>query len=803
MRSIAGLCLFIFLPLQVNSQNLLLRDSQTTLPLEAAVIFSESLNKFTTTDSRGRTDISSFRGAHDITVRLLGYKTHAFTWEELEEKQFMIFLETEEISLDEIVVSATRWQQKLRDIPSKITTIGRRDIILNNPQTAADLLGINGNVFIQKSQMGGGSPMIRGFATNRVLITVDGVRMNNAIFRSGNIQNVISIDPLVIENTEVLFGPGAIIYGSDALGGAMNFYTLDPKLNPYGKNIVTARTMGRFSSANLEKTAHASVTGGFKKWGFVTSLSLSDFGDLKTGKHGPDIFLRPEYVTRVNNRDTVVKNPDQRIQLHSGYGQANFLQKFKYSPASGLDLHYGFYYSNTTDVPRYDRLIEYNNQGNLRDGDWYYGPQKWLMNVVSAVSTRPSALHDQMRTVVAWQLFEESRHNRNFGSNNLNHRYEKVNAWSLNTDFDKMLDERKSLRYGAEFILNHVGSEAIRENIANGSLSPLSTRYPNGSEWYSAAAYVGLLNRVNREITLQTGLRYNLVGLEAEFDKTFYPFPFDAASLLQGALTGSAGIAFKPTNDWQLNLNLSTGFRAPNIDDVGKVFDSEPGNVIVPNPYLKPEYAWNLDAGIIRIINNKVKLDLAAFYTLLDNALVRREFLFNGQDSIIYDGNLSRVLSIQNAANARVYGLQAATEVKLGSEWTLVSRITWQSGEEELDDGSTAPLRHAVPLFGITRLTWTKKRLKTEIYAHYQGRITFENMPPSEIAKPHLYAADDNGNPYSPGWITLNLKTLYQANGYLQLCAGLENITNTLYRPYSSGISAPGTNLMLAVRASF
>jgi hemoglobin/transferrin/lactoferrin receptor protein len=94
-----------------------------------------------------------------------------------------------------------------------------------NPQTSADLLANSGHVFVQKSQLGGGSPMIRGFSTNRVLITVDGIRLNNAIFRGGNVHNVISINPFNIEKTEIILGSGSVIYGSDAIGGVMNFYT--------------------------------------------------------------------------------------------------------------------------------------------------------------------------------------------------------------------------------------------------------------------------------------------------------------------------------------------------------------------------------------------------------------------------------------------------------------------------------------------------------------------------------------------------------------------------------------------------
>lgn len=115
----------------------------------------------------------------------------------------------------------------------------------------------------------------------------------------------------------------------------------------------------------------------------------------------------------------------------------------------------------------------------------------------------------------------------------------------------------------------------------------------------------------------------------------------------------------------QLTFNLSTGFRSPNIDDLGKVFDSTPGSVTVPNPDLAAETAYNAEVALTRVWGNVLKLDVAAYYTYLKNAMVRRPFTFNGQDSIVYAGELSRVEAIQNAAKATVYGFQAAVEARL------------------------------------------------------------------------------------------------------------------------------------------
>ncbi|HRG07009.1 MAG TPA: TonB-dependent receptor plug domain-containing protein, partial [Cyclobacteriaceae bacterium] len=259
--------------------------------------------------------------------------------------------DTTKTYLDEVVVSVNRWEQNQREISTRVTKITPAFIQLQNPQTSADLLGLSNQVFIQKSQLGGGSPMIRGFATNRILLVVDGVRMNNAIFRSGNLQNVISLDANSIQNTEVVFGPGSVVYGSDAIGGVMNFTTLTPTLSNGGTKF-SGNAFTRYASANEEKTGHVDFSIGLKKWAFVTSITKSDFSDLKMGSDGPVEYTRPDYQVRdENGNDIAVTNPDPNVQVSSGYNQFNAMQKIRFSPNANWDFNYGFHYSKTSDVP--------------------------------------------------------------------------------------------------------------------------------------------------------------------------------------------------------------------------------------------------------------------------------------------------------------------------------------------------------------------------------------------------------------------------------------------------------------------
>lgn len=802
MRLIVLIWLVLLLRVTSQGQVLTIQDQVTHQPLIMVTVQSKSPPLTTVTDTKGQADISAFEQADSIYIRYVGYKSLAFTYAQLKAKQFKLRLAENNISLHAVVISATRWQQEKGNVPSKITSINPREIMLHNPQTAADLLNISGEVFIQKSQLGGGSPMIRGFATNRVLLTVDGVRMNTAIFRSGNLQNAISLDPFATESTEILFGPGSVIYGSDAIAGVMSFYTLSPKLASDSEPLVSGSAVGRWSSANAEKTGHFDFNFGLKKWAFVTSATYTDYNDLKMGSSGPAEYLRPEYIQSINGKDETIVNPDPRVQVHTGYRQLNLMQKIRFSPNKEWDINYGFHYSTTSDFPRYDRLIRYRG-ATLRSAEWYYGPQEWMMNSMNMKLVSDNQAYDKLSINLAHQFFEESRHDRDLNRPMKYNRTEKVHAYSLNLDFEKALSQKHLLSYGTEAIYNKVYSTGEDENIDTGKLVPGPSRYPDGSDWSSYAAFMAYSFKASEAVSVQTGLRYSHFLLNAAFDTTFYPFPFTSANLNEGALTGSAGFVYSPISSWQVSSNFSTGFRAPNVDDIGKVFDSSPGMVVVPNPVLRSEHVYNVDVSTAKTFGDFLKVDGTVFYTFLDDALVRRAFALNGLDSINYAGELGQVQALQNAAHARVWGIQAGVEVKFLKGFGFSSRINYQEGEEELDNGSTAPLRHAAPWFGVSRLTFTANRFKAEFYALHNGELSFSELAPEEQEKDYLYAIDGNGNPYSPSWITLNFKALFKITDYLMASAGLENLTDRRYRPYSSGIAAPGRNLILSLRASF
>lgn len=793
-------CFLVTLTLQGQQIKVLI--DHTTDPIAGVAVYNPNKTKSAVTDLNGIVDLDKFSDSETIYFQHISYVLKTIKKSEIVGIN-SIYLELSIHGLDEIVVSASKFQQSKRDIPQKIANVNSQSIEFSNPQTSADLLENTGQVYIQKSQLGGGSPMIRGFSTNRLLITVDGVRMNNAIFRGGNVQNVISIDPFSIQNTEVTLGAGSVIYGSDAVGGVMSFYTQKPKKSYTDSLLFDMNLVTRYASASNEKTGHIDFNFGLKKWAFFTSMSYTYFDDLKMGKVGPDDYLRPEYVVTNNGVDVIVNNNDPLTQKFTGYNQINLLQKVSYEPYDNLFFDLGLYYSTTSDYPRYDRLIRYRGD-NLRSAEWNYGPQRWFManaNVMK-LSSR-SNLYDKLNATVAFQNFQESRWDRDFQSNIRNIREEAVDMYSFNLDFEKTISSRTELFYGIEYVYNSIMSYGNEENISTHTVLPTVTRYPNGSSWQSAAVYTSIKYKPNPKFVFQSGLRFNHVASKANFEENnvFLNLPFESNKTIAGAVTGTAGVSWSPNNLLQWKLNASSAFRAPNIDDIGKVFDSEPGSVVVPNENLRPEYAYGGELGLRLNGNNKFILDLNTYYTYLDNALVRKDFSLNGNTEILYDGELSNVQAIQNASKAWIYGFEVGLQINFNKQFKLTSQYNIIGGTED-DQGIEVPVRHVAPNFGNTHFVWSTDKFKIDVFANYNSELSFNELAPSEIEKDYIYALDENGNPYSPKWYTLNVRTQYQINASTSLTASLENITDQRYKTYSSGIAAPGRNLILSLKYS-
>lgn len=698
--------------------------------------------------------------------------------------------------LEEVTVVSSRFSEKKNLVAQHVQLVSEDRLRrLNAPSTAEVLMQTPG-VFVQKSQLGGGSPVIRGFEANRVLLVVDGVRLNNAIYRAGHLQNAITLDNNSLERMEIAFGPSSVSYGSDALGGVIHFYTKRPEIN---KTAVSA--FSRYASAAEEKTGGFSFNLGKHTWASFTNLTFSDFGDLRQGANnaqpGTASWKRPFYVVRQGDQDKIVNNRDHNIQKQSGYQQIDLLQKFLFKNNDQLSQLINLQYSTSSNIPRYDRLAQIQNS-NPAYGEWYYGPQQRLLASYQLSLSGHTGWFNRSNITVAFQNVEESRHDRRFNSLNLNNRRENVDIFSLNADFNKAWIKH-DLSYGLEVSHNHVKSSAYQLNINTLERTRLDTRYPDGgSQVFSAAAFLSHRYEISPRFSISEGIRLSHSNLHSTFnDQTFFPFPFNSVQQNNNALSGNVSLIYKPSAGWKISGLGSTSFRAPNIDDLSKVFESVPGKIIVPNPDLKPEYTYNTELGIAKTFNKRANFNISGFYTWYRNAITTQPFLFNGQATLNYKGQLSDVTANVNAGRAYLYGLSAdlstqlfaSLRVKTSATYTY-ARITSSSPRQPLD--------HIPPFFANGSLAYQQDRLETEFFVQYNGPKELEDYNPN--GEDNLVQATATG---MPSWYSLNLRGGYHLNSSIKIQIGLENILDRNYRVFASGISAPGRNLILSVRGNF
>lgn len=787
-------CILFLLSFTSYTQNTFTIDDATGKPIADVFIYHENKEDVAYSDQKGMADIAHFPSGlvffqhpsyHEKSIAYLG-------------NDLTVSLKEKIVSFNEVIVSANKWEQEEKDISQQIMTVDKKTIAFQNPQTSADALAGSGQVFVQKSQLGGGSPKIRGFAANSVLLVVDGVRMNNAIFRSGNLQNVINIDPNALESSEVIFGPGSVIYGSDALGGVMDFHTITPKWSTDNTADVVANGLLRYSTAAKERTGHLDVSLSQKKFTFFHSTSFTAFDDLRAGgNRSGDYkgeFERRFYAQRINGVDQLVQNSDINVQKFSGYNLFNTISKLKYRLSPSTDISYGFYYSTTSDIPRYDNLTRPTSGDSLRFAEWSYGPQQWQMHNLKLNLYESNVLFNQARVTLAYQQFGESRNDRSFGDDRLRTRTEHVAMYSAAMDFDKELP-RSHVYYGIDFYYNDISSDGFRQNILTNEISPTSSRYPdNGSSFTSTAAYTSLVNKLTDQITLNSGIRFNMTQLSASTSDD-QALAINAASidLTNTALNGSLGIAMNLNPSNKISYHVSTGFRAPNVDDVGKVFEVGE-SLVVPNPDLKPEYSLSYELAFQRK-TDRLLFKAVAFHSRLFNSIADGSYELNGTNTITLESDTLDIFSKVNIGNAEIYGGSLLLSAEFLDHWVFSKSISYTGGKDISND---EPLRHTTPVFGKASIRYQKKKFLSEFYLTYNGNRSANNIPLSEIDRKY-YLYTSNG---SPAWYTLNLKSSYQVNDFLKVNAGVENILDKHYRPYSSGISAPGRNFMIALRAS-
>ena len=729
------------------------------------------------------------------------------------------------IELDEVVISAGNFYEKKRNVVQRIDVISEKTIRNTNAQNTGDLLIQTGKAFVQKSQQGGSSPVLRGFEASRILLVVDGVRMNNAIYRSGHLQNIITTDQNSFSSLEVMQGPASTTYGSDALGGIIHMRTKDPVLSTNNKIHSTGSGFMRYSSANREKTGHFDISIGGQKFAWFQSWNYSDFGDMRMGRQYPDRYpnfgRRTHYIQTINGRDTVLRNADDRVQRFSGYRQWDIIQKLLFVPNSKQRHLLNFQVSNSSNIPRYDRLQDIRN-GQLRFAEWYYGPQKRLLGAYEFQYKGRGWLED-FKINLNYQDIEESRYTREFRRyDRFDARIEHVKVAGFTVASRRKWNQQE-LIIGVDGQFNRIQSRASRTNLRTGEIRPLDTRYPDGRNRMNHFGLYAqhIYKSRNGKLVLNDGIRLQYSQLSSQIENNLLNLPVTSVRQNNFAITGNIGANYQLSTQTTLRSLIATAFRAPNLDDLAKIFESSTAarQVVIPNANIKPEYTYSVELGVVHQLASGIRVEVLAYHTWFRNALVKAPFQLNGADSILYDGVLSQVLANQNRNRARVWGIGTELNWKIHEGLQLTSSLHFTQGRFQTRPGEksavyerqpngtyqlvqkqvrTKPLDHIPPVYGRTALDYTRGKWQSSLFALYNGwkRLDQFNADGEDNAQ---YATPDG----MPSWVTLNWRMGWQCHPNWLLQVGVENIFDRNYRYFASGFSAPGRNISLSVRANW
>ncbi len=729
-------------------------------------------------------------------------------------------------NLEEIVVSSSNFNEKKKNVAQKIDVVSAKTITNANAQNTGDLLVNTGKIFVQKSQQGGSSPVIRGFEASRILLVVDGVRMNNAIYRTGHLQNAITIDQNSLSRMEIMYGPSSTVYGSDALGGTIHLITKSPVFSTSNKLETTGLTFARYSTVNNEKTIHADASIGLKKIAWYQAYNFSDFGDLKMGRNYlkayPDFGRRSKYIGHVNGKDSVLNNTDDRVQKFSAYKQWDIVQKLLFKQNDSTTHGLNIQISNSTNVPRYDRLQDTKN-GTLRFAEWYYGPQKRFLAAYEFLHTS-KGFFKTIKANINYQNIEESRQTREYRRlDRFDSQVEKVKVIGTTISGRKVMNNHE-LVMGADMQLNIVSSTATRKNLSTGVVSPLNTRYPDGkNNMNNVGIYAQHTYKFNnKKLVLNDGFRVQFISLKSNIvNNSFFKLPDTIFNQKNIAFTENIGVVYTASNSTSISTSIASGFRAPNIDDLSKIFETNTATrqVVFPNSNLKPEYTYNLDLSVTQKIGKQIILDITGYYTLFNNAIIKAPFSINGLDSVDFNGIRSQILASQNVNKATVAGFSIGTSIQLFKGCNLASTLSYTKAFFKTDINKTSsvyekqpngtyaivnknvskkPLDHISPALGKTSIVYENKKINTEFNILYNGwkRLDEYNADGEDNAQ---YATADG----MPAWVIANWKAGYSFTKKSVVQIGIDNIFDRNYRTFASGFSAGGRNFMLALRVSW
>ena len=662
------------------------------------------------------------------------------------------------------VVSAARHEQDRVSSPRSMSVITAEEIRRRNFRNVPEAVGSLAGVYLQQTNYGGGSPIIRGMVGNRVLIMVNGIRLNNATYRYGPNQYLNSIDIHQVERIEVVRGAGSVLYGSDALAGVINVITKQAPDARHGSEF-GAYTHVRFGSADSSGAGRIETSGHVGKVGFLGGFTKEQFGDLHGGI-------------------------GRGLMTHTGYRHQTGDFSLRFAAGAKGSIVAGASRVRQRDVERNDTLwagtdLEYVWQPQGRDMLYVQYTAEELGRYVSAVQVSFSYQRpiEYLRRIAATDATTERRH------------WDTVDMLETGVQFTSSLGKLQVLTYGFGATSDWVGSTRTDMNLRTGAVTKKAGNYPDGSRFSTLAFFVQDEIQVWRHLDAVAGVRYERIHIRAGlFDAPSGAFSLDGSP---SAFTGSAHLLYKLKPYLALTGGVSQGFRAPNIDD-STILGGSGARYEIPNGNLKPERNLNIEYGV-RLQNHRGQISVAAFADRYRDLIDRAPALYQGLPFLdlngngIKDGKELDIYQRQNVSRAIVRGVEFESLLNISPSWTWSHTTTYTRGS---DISQHQPLTRIPPLNGVSRLTWQSRR-----------PFWIEGAMVASLGQHRLSPADRSDIRIGPwgtgGYAVFHLRTGLNRTALSGLAVTLENVTNRRYKLHGSGLDRPGMNVVVGYARSF
>ncbi len=643
--------------------------------------------------------------------------------------------------LSEVVISANRFSTIGINTPAAIRILTSRPVQEHQLRTSAEALSITPGVFVQKTNHGGGSPFVRGLTGNQTLLLMDGVRLSNSTMRYGPNQYFNTIDIFSLDRIEVLRGSGSVQYGSDALGGTIQAFSHELKLteeSEWGGSLLT-----RIAIPDMEQSLHSGVSFSGKTAAMQAGITWRNFGDIIGG-------------------DTTGR------QSPTGYREFDndFKGKIFLSPKSSFTL----LYQNVSqrNVPVYHKITLENYAINETD------PQKRKLGYLKFNHDFNTGILKSAVFTASFQENREGRVSRKNGSDILRNENDKVRTLGFSAEAIVSDDDLWSGTMGFEVYSDLVNSNRTDTDLLTDEVTNKRGLYPDGSTMTSLALFtIHSIEMVKWNIT--AGARVNSFIINVD------DLELGMTKLTPSALVGNLAVMRKLDAGSNLFVSLNTGFRAPNIDDLGTLgivdFRYE-----TPNSGLKPESSLQYEAGY-KFIGEKLRGDLFIYRNELYNLITRKRI---GEETL--EGY--PLYQKENSERAYIQGVEAAWDFIPARDLTLSGNITYTYGQNITKN---EPVRRIPPLFGRWALDYSPGQW-------YFGLEWLAASKQDRLAQGDL---DDNRIPEggTPGWNVYNMSTGYT---WKTISANLSfnNLFNRDYRYHGSGVNGYGRSLFVTMKVN-